>query len=132
CPLDIAGVAQWLEHLPSKQIVGGSTPLTRSGAPEKVMKTPTGLQAYNRAYYLAHKEKWRQKRMRYEAKVRAMTIAAKDRPCADCGGRWHPLVMEFDHLPGTHKQLTLGCDRARKYGWARLAAEIAKCEVVCP
>src|SRR5262245_47217277 len=60
--------------------------------------------AYQRAHYHANKERWRQKRMRYEAKVRALILAAKDRPCTDCGGRWHPLVMEFDHLPGTEKR----------------------------
>jgi len=70
--------------------------------------------------------------MRYEAKIRALQLAAKDRPCTDCGGRWHPLVMEFDHLPGTVKLADIGSVRGRKWGWRTLAAEIAKCEVVCP
>jgi hypothetical protein len=88
--------------------------------------------AYQRAHYHANKEKWREKRMRYEAKVRALILAAKDRPCADCGGCWHPLVMEFDHLPGTAKCINLGDAHARALGRTKLLAEIAKCEVVCP
>ncbi len=88
--------------------------------------------AYQRAHYQANKGLWREKRMRYEAKMRALILAAKDRPCADCGGRWHPLVMEFDHLPGTEKLVNLGDCRARKFGLEKVRAEIAKCEVVCP
>jgi hypothetical protein len=88
--------------------------------------------AYQRAHYHAHKEQWRQKRQRWEAKMRALVVAAKDVPCADCGGRWHALVMEFDHRPGTNKLVNIGDLRARKFGLQRTAAEIAKCEVVCP
>jgi hypothetical protein len=96
------------------------------------VKTAEEMRAYYRAHYHANKEKWREKRMRYEAKVRALIVAAKDVPCADCGGRWHPLVMEFDHLPGTEKLTDIGHARARKWGWRTIQAEIAKCEVVCP
>ena len=96
------------------------------------MKTVEERRAYQRAHYHANKEAWREKRMRYEAKVRSMIVAAKDLPCADCGGRWHPLVMEFDHLPGTTKRMNLGDAHARAAGRATILAEIAKCEVVCP
>jgi hypothetical protein len=88
--------------------------------------------AYQRAHYHANKERWREKRMRWEAKMRAFILAAKDRPCADCSGRWHPLVMEFDHLPGSDKKFNLYSMCARKHGLESLKAEIAKCEVVCP
>jgi hypothetical protein len=96
------------------------------------MQTAEEKRAYFRAHYKANKEQWRRKRKRYESKVRASIVAAKDKPCADCGGRWHALVMEFDHLPGCDKQITLGGATARKIGWAKLKAEIDKCEVVCP
>jgi hypothetical protein len=96
------------------------------------MKTREEKQAYQRAHYHANKELWRHKRMRYEARLRDLILAAKDRPCADCGGRWHPLVMEFDHLPGTEKRMNLGDCRARKWGREALLEEIAKCEVLCP
>ena len=96
------------------------------------MPTAEEKRAYYRAHYHANKELWRRKRMRYEAKIRGLILEAKDKACADCGGRWHPLVMEFDHLPGTEKRLDIGSPKARKWGWATLQAEIAKCEVVCP
>jgi hypothetical protein len=96
------------------------------------MQTAEEKRAYYRAHYHANKEQWRAKRMRYEAKVRALILAAKDRPCADCGGRWHALVMEFDHLPGTEKRLNIGDCKARKCGLRMIMEEIAKCDVVCP
>jgi hypothetical protein len=96
------------------------------------MKSDEEKRAYQRAHYHANKEMWRRKRMRYEAKNRALVLAAKAKPCTDCGGRWHPLVMEFDHLPGAKKVANLGDLRVRKCGRDTILAEIAKCEVVCP
>jgi hypothetical protein len=96
------------------------------------MKTAEEKRAYQRAPYHANKEMWRRKRMRYEAKIRALILESKKQPCADCGGRWHPLVMECDHLPGSKKRANLGDGKARRFGWETLQAEIAKCEVVCP
>lgn len=96
------------------------------------MPTLEEKRAYQRAHYHANKEKWRAKRMRYEAKMRALMLEAKNKPCADCGGRWHPLVMEFDHLPGTKKVANLGSAGPRKWGWEKMQEEIAKCEVLCP
>jgi len=78
------------------------------------VQTAEEMRAYQRAHYHANKEMWRAKRTRYEAKLRALVLEAKNKPCADCGGRWHPLVMEFDHLPGTEKLIDIGHARARK------------------
>jgi hypothetical protein len=96
------------------------------------MKTAKDMRAYQRAHYHANKEKWREKRLRWEGKMRALILAAKDRPCEDCGGRWHPLVMEHDHRPGTQKLFNLGEQRARQNGLEKLQAELDKCDVLCP
>ena len=54
----------------------------------------------------------------------------KSKPCADCGGSFHPSAMAFDYLPGTDKLLDIASlVRRGSIGLAR--AEIAKCEVVC-
>ena len=53
---------------------------------------------------------------------------AKDVPCIDCGKRYPPYVMDFDHVNG-EKKFNVG-----KFGalsTERVLAEIAKCEVVC-
>jgi hypothetical protein len=53
----------------------------------------------------------------------------KDVPCVDCGGRFHHSQMEFDHRPGTTKELSIG--RMKKAPIQRLLAEIEKCDIVC-
>ena len=54
----------------------------------------------------------------------------KSVPCADCGGRFHPAAMAFDHLPGSVKVLDIASlVRRGSVGLAR--AEIQKCEIVC-
>jgi hypothetical protein len=96
------------------------------------MLTDEEKRAYQRAHYHANKEKWRAKRMRWEAKIRTLVLEAKDKPCTDCAGRWPAIVMEFDHIPGTEKLADLGNATARKWGLRKILAEIAKCEVVRP
>lgn len=49
--------------------------------------------------------------------------------CADCGYNAHSEALDFDHLPGTKKEFTLGQNVAASR--EKILAEIAKCEVVC-
>ncbi len=59
-------------------------------------------------------------------RVSAIKLAAG---CADCGYREHPAALDFDHA-GSEK--TANVSRLiRLSPWDRIAAEIAKCEVVC-
>jgi hypothetical protein len=53
----------------------------------------------------------------------------KQVPCIDCGGEFPPCAMHFDHLPGTTK--LFGISNKVSCSRARLAEEIAKCEVIC-
>jgi hypothetical protein len=52
----------------------------------------------------------------------------KDRPCMDCGVKYPPCVMDFDHVRGL-KVSCLGWmwDAARD----KVISEIAKCDLVC-
>lgn len=61
------------------------------------------------------------------AKRAAFRKQEKDRPCADCGGSFPPECMDFDHVRG-RKEFEIG---KSNFPVERLAAEIAKCEVVC-
>jgi hypothetical protein len=53
----------------------------------------------------------------------------KENPCVDCGGRFHPAAMTFDHRPGTKKVKDLatlaisGCTGLFK-------EELSKCDLV--
>jgi hypothetical protein len=52
-------------------------------------------------------------------------------PCADCGGRFEPYQMDFDHRDPTMKTFTLMSGRASLKSQDNLVAEAAKCDVVC-
>lgn len=53
---------------------------------------------------------------------------AKDVPCADCGGRFPSVCMDFDHIKD--KTFTIAQNKHR-WGLKTLQAEIDKCDVVC-
>lgn len=51
------------------------------------------------------------------------------RPCADCGGSFHPCAMDFDHRDPETKAFTIACSMSRVR--AAILAEIDKCDLVC-
>lgn len=53
----------------------------------------------------------------------------KDVPCADCGIKYPPYVMDFDHIPGQTKSMNVSSMKTKAYG--EISQEIAKCQVVC-
>lgn len=49
----------------------------------------------------------------------------------DCGGRFHFSAMHFDHLPEYEKVEQISRLANSNTSYARIDAEIAKCELVC-
>jgi hypothetical protein len=85
------------------------------------------------AYYQAHKEEHRKSarawaKRRY-AKLRAIVIQAKSRPCADCANTYPAWVMDFDHVKGG-KLFNISAT-LMSHSVESLTDEIDKCEVVC-
>lgn len=62
------------------------------------------------------------------SKKQALVQLAKDKPCLDCGGRFHPAAMEFDHCRG-EKLFILS--KVGGYSIEQILAEIKKCDAVC-
>jgi hypothetical protein len=54
----------------------------------------------------------------------------RDTPCDDCGGRFAPYVMQFDHRDPTTKT-HLVSQMIGHASTARILAEVAKCDIVC-
>jgi hypothetical protein len=71
-----------------------------------------------------------QYRAKAREKLRQFVRAAKDRPCADCGGVFHYAVMQFDHVRGA-KEFNLSEVRRKTPSLRRVQEEIEKCDVVC-
>lgn len=61
----------------------------------------------------------------------AMLRELRQKPCLDCGGRFEPYQMDFDHRDPSTKlfNLTAGC--AMLMPTSKILAEAAKCDVVC-
>jgi hypothetical protein len=79
----------------------------------------------NRAHHLAVLRRRRSLRI---ARHRALVRELKSKPCADCGGRFPPEVMDFDHLRDKEDLIS---KLVYQTGTQRLLAELDKCEVVC-
>lgn len=66
-------------------------------------------------------------RARALAVIRARIVRRlKRRPCLDCGGRFPPECMDFDHRPDEEKFIEISHTTL-----AQMGPEIAKCDLVC-
>lgn len=100
-------------------------------------KCKTHLLEWNRQFKQIDPERSRSQSNLASAKLRARNRARntslvnrlKDAPCTDCGNRFPPICMDFDHLPGVDKRTNVSqlMDKPE----AVILAEIAKCELVC-
>lgn len=108
------------------------------------MKTARQQGAEAREYRRSVKNKEDQKRWRESARgrayknkqtterrlrARAAINQFKSRPCADCGGTFDPVCMDFDHRPGEEKRGNVSGLVTRNF--SRILVEIQKCDVVC-
>lgn len=87
----------------------------------KNRRNPSGLNWYCR-------ECDAEKQRKQYARCRALVDSFKDVPCMDCGKKYPPYVMQFDHVRGK-KEFNIGT--SVRHAAPRLLAEIAKCQVVC-
>ena len=73
---------------------------------------------------------YNERNRRRREQFRKVVLEAKDRPCADCGIKYPPFVMDFDHVTGSKKfNISVATNSASSL--KSLLAEIDKCEVVC-
>lgn len=54
----------------------------------------------------------------------------KHKPCTDCGKKYHPAAMQFDHI-SPDKEAVISELVSQGYGKHRILKEVAKCELVC-
>lgn len=73
-----------------------------------------------------HRDRFR----RHRAAQNQLLDRIRTLPCADCGRRFPPCAMEFDHRDPTTKRATLSI-MAGRVKVATFLEEIAKCDIVC-
>lgn len=98
-----------------------------------------GLQSYcklcsktlYRKHYLSNYDSYLKRNSSRRRILREKIDELKRRPCVDCGGKFHPCAMDFDHLDPRLK-LSSVADLVRD-GSAlnRVLQEISKCDLVC-
>lgn len=62
-------------------------------------------------------------------KRKAFIHALKNVPCADCGGTFDPVCMDFDHRPGEKKLFSIGDGSDPTL--EQIREESRKCDIVC-
>lgn len=83
-----------------------------------------------KAHYIANKDGYK-KRARLRIKeIRQRVSALKDGPCTDCGKKFPPCAMEFDHLDQKKKTKNVSA-LVSDGSWEKILLEIKKCELVC-
>lgn len=88
--------------------------------------------AYQRDYYQRYKDYYIALQNERVKRNRNGIRKAKRVPRADCGKRYPHYVMDFDHRPGEKKSFNLAIAAGQtRLSWEKIAAEIAKCDVVC-
>lgn len=85
--------------------------------------------AAQREHYRLHKSDYARRSSQTRDAWRNAVDDLKRAPCTDCGGTYHPCVMQFDHV-GTDKVAGIAV-LLRKSTLRAVLAEILKCELVC-
>lgn len=88
------------------------------------------LQAWRKTYNAGNRNRKRQRDVERRDAARALTAQMKDKPCSDCGIKWPPVAMDFDHASGG-KVKSIASMVGQAYKLDLIREEIAKCEVVC-
>jgi hypothetical protein len=63
----------------------------------------------------------------HERMIRGYILSCKDAPCMDCGIKYHPAVMEFDHRHNKSFHLS----KPGRRSIATINEELSKCDLVC-
>jgi len=72
------------------------------------------------------------KRQNTRKRLQIFIEAQKNKPCVDCGNRFNPWQMDFDHRDATTKinDVSVLCF-IKRASIKRILEEIAKCDLVC-
>jgi len=88
------------------------------------------LKSKTREHYYRNPAYYRERNKRSREKTAAWLEKQKDFPCLDCGKRYPPYVLDFDHRDGEEKFLEVS-KMVGSYSIKRLEEEVAKCDIVC-
>lgn len=85
----------------------------------------------SRANYHKNKDNFIRQKKERDKLIDSLILERKDRPCMDCGIRYPPYVMDFDHRDPSDKDYGVCQMRRRHMGIDKIKREMDKCDVVC-
>jgi hypothetical protein len=85
----------------------------------------------NVAYYAQNREREITRVRHRQDATKGFLRQLREVPCVDCGGRFAPHQMDFDHRDPSEKSFTLCSGCAALKNRRQILAEAAKCDVVC-
>jgi hypothetical protein len=80
-----------------------------------------------KAIYENNKEAALENNRKQKAKKRAYLDSLKNNPCSDCGQKFPPCAMDFDHVRGTKVDNV----SSSSMSYLKTQDEIQKCDLVC-
>jgi hypothetical protein len=118
----------------AKRYANGKCAECRKNAAKRYRRGAAGKAAYIARYARTQDvtiSKTKDRNARKTTRNRLFVIAEKSKPCMDCGGTFHPEVMDFDHRLGEEKRCGVSVLSQRHTTLNVLQSEIAKCDLVC-
>ena len=93
---------------------------------------PEYQRQYKAKHYAENKQRYIDQASERRRKLREEVNKIKDVSCMDCGVKYSPWVMHFDHREGNERKgeaciSRLVCEYRKK----KVFEEIAKCDIVC-
>jgi len=88
------------------------------------------LQQYRKEYNKSNRTERQVKVAQRRLVAKEYTDSCKNIPCLDCGRRWPPVAMDFDHVSGD-KIKNISSMVSQGYNIDLIKIEISKCELVC-
>lgn len=122
---------------PTRKRSGQSETISRAGwswtrrSDSVPSKNPEVHKRAMRRYREAHPERVRVQGRTKHAARRDRFNVLKDKPCADCGVKYPPYVMQFDHREPQRKSFGIARAMARHFPLREVHAEVGKCDLVC-
>lgn len=92
-------------------------------------KDPKNQNKASRKHYQENKQEYIDRAKAVRAEKRLYLAEQKNQPCMDCGVKYPSYVMDFDHRDPSKKMF--GPSRIADFGWLKIKAELAKCDLVC-
>lgn len=96
--------------------------------------TPEERRVYDRKWYAKHKKRIHSKKrfqnLSWQKALRDWMRRMKQSPCKDCGQKFPPECMQFDHVRGC-KKASIADLVSSSVAKEMILREIEKCELVC-